>query len=74
MKTKNICPLMGDECLYEDCMWYDDDRPRCSVYIIADSLRFLEISAGKNKEPGKEGMKNGKQRVRRRVDAEDGAV
>jgi hypothetical protein len=74
METRKMCPLMGDECLHEDCMWYDNDRPRCSVYIIADSLRFAEIPTTKNKEPGKEGMKNGKQRVRRRVDAEDGAV
>jgi len=54
-KDNRKCPLNGfEECLRNDCMWYIphawDDRGKCSVSTIADTLDnkyiSIEISGG----------------------------
>lgn len=34
-----ICPLMGKECQYADCMLFKKAAAQCSIAIIAEDMR-----------------------------------
>ncbi len=34
-----ICPLMGKECQYADCMLFNKSAAQCSIAIIAEDMR-----------------------------------
>ena len=41
-----ICPLMGKECQYADCMLFDRTAAQCSISVIATELQATSANTG----------------------------
>ena len=41
-----ICPLMGKECQYTDCMLFNKTAAQCSISVIAEDLRSASADTG----------------------------
>lgn len=41
-----ICPLMGKECQYTDCMLFNKAVAQCSISVIAVELQSVSASTG----------------------------
>ena len=41
-----ICPLMGKECQYADCMLFDRTAAQCSISVIAVELQAESANTG----------------------------
>lgn len=35
-----ICPLSGKECLFSECMWWDEFSQECSIVLIGRYLKM----------------------------------
>lgn len=48
-----LCPIAKDDCIEDDCMWYDSSLEKCAVSIIADeliNLRQIKENENSNEE------------------------
>lgn len=41
-----ICPLMGKECQYTDCMLFNKAAAQCSISVIAVELQSVSANTG----------------------------
>ncbi len=40
--SRDLCPLVGVECLQKDCAWYDVERDRCAMLNLSVKLDDIE--------------------------------
>ena len=42
-----LCPLMGKECQYSDCMLFDRSAAQCGLSVIASELQSVSTDIGR---------------------------
>lgn len=43
-----MCPLTIGRCREEDCAWWNEDKSKCIVWVISESLEMKDLKKSKD--------------------------